>query len=152
RPGCAGLLHGRNYARGAAIFRPGRLRYRRAPMTLPVVTARPLLVAALLVASLSACQSRDAAAPAPAQTAQTASLASPSPTPAPAAPTVRLDALAGASQDASTPGAYRYRVQIPQLDGLPPRSQPIDTLIKSRLQMRVDAFVDLARQAQGSPP
>jgi hypothetical protein len=117
--------------------------------------APKLLVVTLFAALLTACAAADVQAPA-ADQPSTGPSAPPGPTVTPGAaaspPTVRVDVLSGTSATEGGPGAYRYRVEVPQLDGLPARSQPVDTLIRSRMQKVVDDFLGLARDNQSGPP
>lgn len=117
------------------------------------VTLARLMLAALLPAALAACGAPDVPPPPTAQPSPPA--ASPAVTPrpslAPAAATVRLDALTGTSASATGPGAYRYRFEVPQLEGTGARTQAIDAVIRSAAQRAVDGFVDETRALSAGP-
>ncbi|HXM55643.1 MAG TPA: DUF3298 domain-containing protein [Candidatus Dormibacteraeota bacterium] len=81
----------------------------------------------------------------------------PSPSPAataaasPSPPAVRLEALADSSSPPSGPGAYRYRVEVPRLEGAAIHIGAIDAAIRGALQRQVDGWVDQARAAAAAP-
>lgn len=118
-----------------------------------------LLAALVVAAALSACEAVDVqpppvaqVSPPPASPAASAPppTASPSPSPSPSPVTVRVDALTGVSPSATGPGAYRYRVEAPQLEGAGTRGQTLDVVIRATLQRDIDDFVDDA--ATGPSP
>jgi hypothetical protein len=129
-----------------------------------VRAAGGVLVAALLAAGLVSC---DARAPSPSagaltqpspSPAATDEGASPSPTPsaspsqAPSPPTVHVGTLSGTSPNDTGPGAYRYQVEYPRLDGLGGgREVTLDTAMQGTLQREVYDFVDAARAAPMGP-
>ena len=120
-------------------------------MARDVRVPRRVLLAALASTLLMGCgatapgqdQGGDAAGGSPGSPA--AAEASPSP----GVPRARIVSLSGTSPVGSGPGAYHYRVDYPQLDGLSSRAQTIDVLIQATIQRDVDDFVDEAR-ASGS--
>jgi len=108
---------------------------------------RTLLVGLLLL-SLAACADSDVpppavreATPAP---SPVASVAAPLPSP----PTVRVDRMTAASAAQAGPGAYRYDVQVPQLVGVEPHGQALDSEIRDTLQRDVNDFLAAAQSAQ----
>jgi hypothetical protein len=117
-----------------------------------VVVGGRLVASLLVVTMLAACAATDVAPPvetaSPAIRTPVASETPAPPTPNPSPPTVRVDALAGASPAAIGPGAYRYRVEVPQLQGGSTRARAVDVLIRAALQRDVDAFVNDAGSAQ----
>jgi hypothetical protein len=113
-----------------------------------------LLLAALASAGVLACESAGPAADeggGPSPSPSIASPGPPSPSPSAAPPTARIASLAGSSQNGTGPGAYRYQVEYPQLDGLGSRAQGLDVLIQTAMQRAVDDFVDLARAGAAAP-
>ncbi len=111
------------------------------------VVERPLLAAAAL-AGLVACETAAVASPAPGRAAQ------PAPSPAASAsavsatpPTVDVKTWSDASAAQSGPGAYRYRVEVPQLEGLARYGDVIDSSIRAALQRQVDDFRAVAGAA-----
>jgi hypothetical protein len=117
-----------------------------------VVAIGRILLAVLVLLGLPACAATDVQAPRAATTAPpapspVASLVAVPPVP-PSPPTVRVDTQSGASTAQTGPGAYRYSVQIPQLVGLEPHSQALDSLIHGAMQREIDAFLSAAQDAQ----
>lgn len=111
-----------------------------------------VLLLALTAAVLAGCQSADVQS-------QSAILPDETPVPSPVAsavassprpPSVRIDTLTGVSQPPDGPGSYRYRVDVPQLEGAG-IGQAVDPVIKARLQRDVDGFVDRARGRPAGP-
>jgi hypothetical protein len=140
--------------REPADARPGaRIGYRKVPMARQVRPAGRLLLAALSCAAVCACDAhgppRGTGRHAPAASDVTASAARSNPGVGP--PTVRVATLTGAGPNEAGAGAYRYRVEYPQLDGLDGRVQRIDRAIQGTLQRDVDDFVDTARAAPAGP-
>jgi hypothetical protein len=114
-----------------------------------------ILLAVVVVLGLPGCAATDVSAPTAAQTASAGPTASAEPSPtasvgavAPSPPTVRVDTENGTSAAQTGPGAYRYSVQIPQLVGLEPHGQALDSRIRGTLQRDVDAFLAAAQDAQ----
>jgi len=58
---------------------------------------------------------------------------------------VRTEVLAGSSPDGNGAGAYRYRVEYPQLDGNPGLVRGVDSVIEGRIRRDVAEFLDAAR-------
>jgi hypothetical protein len=85
------------------------------------------------------------AAPQPSRVATVSG--TPAATAAPSPPTVRVDTLTGTSQLATGAGAYRYSVQVPQLEGLSVRDLSLDPVMRGTLQRDVDDFVQAAANA-----
>jgi hypothetical protein len=117
-----------------------------------VVAIGRILLAVLVLLGLPACAATDVQPPRAAQTAPplpspVASLVAVPPSP-PTPPTVRVDTLSGASTAQTGPSAYRYSVQIPQLVGLAPHGQALDSLIRSAMQRDIDVFLSAAQDAQ----
>jgi len=104
-----------------------------------------LVLAPFVLAGCEATNVQQAPAPALDQPAP------PSPTPAvtagtrPSPPAVQMEVLAGASSAPSGPGAYRYRVEVPRLDGSAVHLGAVDVAIRGTLQRQVDEFVAQAR-------
>src|SRR5260370_42548217 len=111
------------------------------------VAERPLLAAAAL-AGLVACETAAVASPAPGQAAQPAPSAAASASAVSASPpTVDVKTWSDASAALSGPGAYRYRVEVPQLEGLARYGDVIDSRIRAALQSQVDDFRAVAGAA-----
>lgn len=123
-------------------------------MARTVATAGRLLLLSLALAWPLGCDTT--AAPTPVATApppepSPALAAGATPVPSPTTPpTVRLDVMAGASTPPEAP--YHFRVEVPRLDGLPLRDQPMNAFMRSTLQHDVDEFLDTARDAPAGPP
>jgi hypothetical protein len=112
-----------------------------------VVAIGRILLAVVVLVGLASCAAADAPAAGqttPAAPSPVASVVVSSPGP----PTVRVDTLDGTSSAQSGVGAYRYRVEVPQLVGLEPHGQALDSLIRGTLQRDVDAFLLAAQDAQ----
>jgi hypothetical protein len=114
-----------------------------------MVTGRVLLLA-LALPWLLACETADVQAPSPSpdqsstpEPSPVASLAAAAPSP----PTMRLAVLNGATPIQNGPGAYRYTVQIPQLEGAVLHAQTIDALIYATLKRDLDDFLATAQTA-----
>ncbi|HYW27697.1 MAG TPA: DUF3298 domain-containing protein [Terriglobales bacterium] len=115
-----------------------------------VVAIGRILLAFLVPLGIQACAATDVPPPA-------ANRATPSTAPSPVAsvvalppspPAVHVDVESGASPAQSGPGAYRYRVEVPQLVGLEPHGPALDSQIRGTLQRDVDAFLGAAQDAQ----
>jgi hypothetical protein len=124
-------------------------------MAREAVTFGRLLLFALAMTGLLACEGADTQPPA---ADATTPATTPSPvaapaaiSPAPAPPVVRVDTMKDASPNQTGAGAYRYSVQVPQLEGDAPRIMAIDAAIKGALQRDIDAFVGGARAAPADP-
>ena len=111
------------------------------------VVTRSLLTAAAL-GGLVACETTAVPSSRPGQAGQPA----PSPIASAAAvsaspPSVRLQTWSDASAAQTGPGAYRYRVEVPQLEGLALRSDVVDARIRGILQRQVSDFLAAAAAA-----
>src|SRR6266545_2382620 len=121
-------------------------------MARAVSAARRLPFLASSAAALLACTLTDTSPPRgePVVVLPSASLA-----PAAARPisplTVRIDTLSAASSGQTGPGSFRYRVEVPQLEGPAFRGKAVDAAIRSRLQHDVDEFLDTARDGPSGP-
>ena len=118
-----------------------------------VVAIGRLLLAALLPGALAACGTADVSPPAADQLSPPppSPIVSAAPSAAPAPPPTPVDALTGNSPPSTGPGAYRYRVEVPQLEGAGSRAQAVDAFIRSAVQRAVDGFLDEARAAPAGP-
>jgi len=117
-----------------------------------MVVAIGRLLAFLVLLGGPACAATDVPPPAQATPSSVPSTA-PSPVASvvavpPSPPAVRVDVESGASPAQSGPGAYRYRVEVPQLVGLEPHGGSLDSQIRGTLQRDVDAFLAAAQDAQ----
>ncbi len=104
-----------------------------------------VVVVALLPMALAAC-----GVTAPAVTSQPEATGTQPASPSAAAlnPTstrVRTEVLVGSSPDGNGAGAYRYRVEYPQLDGNPGLVRGVDSVIEGRIRRDVAEFLDAAR-------
>src|SRR5215472_12526410 len=103
----------------------------------------PTAAALVLCLWLAGCGRADASrAPAELQAASAPRAVVPT-----APPAVRVDTLTGASQSLTGAGAYRYRVEVPQLVSGAVHDQALDTAILGVLRREVAAFVDTAQGA-----
>ncbi|HEY7199497.1 MAG TPA: hypothetical protein VIC57_04755, partial [Candidatus Dormibacteraeota bacterium] len=111
---------------------------------------RLLLLLAGMALALAGCEATDVQPIAPVTEPPATATPSPSPSPigptsSPSPPTVRMDALRGASTATAGPGSYRYQVDVPQLEGAGPHARSIDNVIRGSMQRIVDDFTTLAR-------
>ena len=111
-----------------------------------------VVIVALLPMVLAAC-----GVTAPAMTSQPEATGTQPASPSAAAlnPTstrVRTEVLAGASPDGNGAGAYRYRVEYPQLDGNPGLVRAVDSVIEGRIRRDVAEFLDAARSGPLAGP
>jgi hypothetical protein len=115
-----------------------------------VVRGWACLAAALLLVALAGCEqqatpgsgSGDASPGVLAETATATRLSTP---PFASPPAVQTMTLTGASAGTSGPGAYRYRVEYPQIGGPPVLVRSINAAIQGTLQRQVNDFVAAAR-------
>lgn len=66
------------------------------------------------------------------------------PLPSATPPSVQVAVFTGSSSNLSGPGAYRYRVEYPQLAGNVGKVRGIDVTIQSTIQRNITAFMDAA--------
>src|SRR5437764_911032 len=113
-----------------------------------VVLASHVLLSVLLSAALAGCEPAGVQ-PVRSPVADQSSVPPPSPpgspapsvTASPSPPATRLDALSGASVAQTGPGAYRYRVEVPRLEGGTARDGALDAVIRGSLSRAADDFV-----------
>lgn len=72
------------------------------------------------------------------------------PLPSATPPSVQVAVFAGSSSNLSGPGAYRYRVEYPQLEGDVGKVRGIDAIIQSTIQRDVTAFMEASKGPAGT--
>lgn len=126
------------------------------PMRCEVVTAGRLLLSALVPAVIAACEAPSASSPIaglPAATSSTpVASATPASTASPATPpAVQVEAMNGASAAPTGSGAYRFRVEVPRLEGRAASVLAVDATIRGTLQRHLNDFLDVARDGPAGP-